>query len=98
MLFIDCCRVVGLAARFVSGYQEGDPETIKREMHAWPEVYLPFAGWRGFDPTHGLAVRDTHIALASAPGPTGAAPISGTFRGSEASATLTHEIDIARID
>ena len=51
VLFIDICRAVGLAARFVSGYQEGDADQDKRYLHAWAEVYLPGAGWRGFDPT-----------------------------------------------
>ena len=69
VLFIDICRVVGLAARFVSGYQEGDDDQDKRYMHAWAEVYLPGAGWRGFDPTHGLAVADRHVAVAAAAEP-----------------------------
>ena len=49
MLFIDICRSVGLAARFVSGYQEGDADQDKRYMHAWAEVYLPGAGWIGLE-------------------------------------------------
>ncbi len=65
VLFIEVCRAIGLAARFVSGYQEGDPDSHDRHLHAWVEVYLPGAGWRGFDPTHGSAVADRHIALVS---------------------------------
>ncbi len=44
--FVDACRSVGLAARFVSGYQEGDEDQHRRELHAWSEVYIPSAGWR----------------------------------------------------
>ena len=34
MLFIDACRAVGIAARFVSGYQRGGNGQEKRYMHA----------------------------------------------------------------
>jgi transglutaminase-like putative cysteine protease len=74
---MEVCRAVGLAARFVSGYQEGDPEARERDLHAWAEVYLPGAGWRGYDPTHGLAVSDRHISLVAAAVPSYAAPVSG---------------------
>ncbi|NEQ55538.1 MAG: transglutaminase family protein, partial [Leptolyngbya sp. SIO3F4] len=66
MLFMAACRAVGLAARFVSGYQRGDTDQMSYELHAWPEVYIPGGGWRGFDPTLGLAVADGHVALAAA--------------------------------
>ena len=67
VLFIAACRSVGLAARFVSGYQEGDPDMVQRHLHAWAEVYIPGAGWRGYDPTHGLAVADKELAHCSLP-------------------------------
>src|SRR5262249_49336122 len=51
VLYIDACRCVGLAARFVSGYQDSYRNQGKRDLHAWAEVYLPGAGWRGYDPT-----------------------------------------------
>jgi transglutaminase-like putative cysteine protease len=92
VLWIDICRSVGLAARFVSGYQEGDAEHDKRYMHAWGEVFLPGAGWRGFDPTHGLAVSDRHIAIAAAADPQHAAPITATYRGNNVEAKLYAEV------
>jgi transglutaminase-like putative cysteine protease len=86
------CRAVGLPARFVSGYQEGDPDRDERDLHAWFEVWLPGGGWRGYDPTHGLAVSDRHVALAAAPEPEGAAPVVGAFRGDEATVALSHDV------
>ncbi|HEY5893737.1 MAG TPA: transglutaminase family protein, partial [Chthoniobacterales bacterium] len=87
VLFIEACRAFGIAARFVSGYHKYGTDPARRHMHAWPEVYLPGGGWRGYDPTHGLAVADLHIPVASCWQPVGAAPISGAFCSNGASST-----------
>jgi transglutaminase-like putative cysteine protease len=63
VLFVEACRSQGLPARFVSGYWRGIHSQDRREMHAWAEVYLPGAGWRGYDPVPGLAVTDTHVGV-----------------------------------
>lgn len=94
VLFLAACRHVGLPARFVSGYHEGPPERGERELHAWAETYLPGGGWRGFDPSLGLAVADRHVAVAAAPDPRGAAPVAGTFRGPGRLVRLDHAIDL----
>ncbi len=93
VLFIAVCRTRGIAARFVSGYQEGDGDRPHRAMHAWPEVYLPGGGWRGFDPTHGLAVADGHVAVAAAAESADATPVAGGYVG-EAHAALKTEVRI----
>ncbi|MGA7933391.1 MAG: transglutaminase family protein [Kovacikia sp.] len=93
VLFMEVCRAIGLPSRFVSGYQEGDPGSTDLHLHAWAEVYLPGAGWRGFDPSHGTAVADRHIALVSSIFPAYAAPISGSFsQGSGAQAEMTYQL------
>lgn len=79
-LFIAACRSLGIAARFVSGYLLGNPQQ-EHQLHAWAEVYLPGAGWRGFDPTEGSIVVNRHVFLTSTARPELAAPISGTFSG-----------------
>ncbi len=110
VLFMEVCRSVGLAARFVSGYQESSAElapeqnlaeTTKiselQQLHAWAEVYLPGAGWRGYDPTHGLAVADDHIALIASPQPAQAAPITGSIQtGYLAQATMNYQLTIQK--
>ena len=95
VLFNEMCRAVGLAARFVSGYHEREAPDGRRYLHAWSEVYLPGAGWRGFDPAEGLAVADRHVVLASGLQPLTAAPTDGTFRGNGASSTLDSQIVIS---
>ena len=92
VLLMDACRAMGIGARFVSGYHEGDSMLTERELHAWVEVYLPGAGWRGYDAMYGSAVSDRHIALAAGPTPHAAAPTSGTFRGTGATSTMQTEI------
>lgn len=94
VLFNDACRAVGLASRFVSGYHECESIDGRRHLHAWSEVYLPGAGWRGFDPAEGLAVADRHVALASGALPLLTSPTYGTFRGTGAESTLEAQIVI----
>ena len=89
-LFMAACRSLGIAARFVSGYLLGNPQQ-EHQLHAWAEVYLPGAGWRGFDPTEGSVVVNRHIFLTSTAKPDLAAPISGTFSG-HANSTLRSEL------
>jgi transglutaminase-like putative cysteine protease len=92
VLFVAACRAVGIPARFVSGYHEGDPEARAKDLHAWAEAWLPGAGWRGFDPSIGLAVADRHIVLAAAPDPAGAAALSGGYGAAVAGARLSAEV------
>lgn len=94
VLFIDACRAAGLAARFVSGYAWDAVDDDQRELHAWAEVYLPGAGWRGYDPTSGLAVSDRHVAIAASPTASYAAPTAGTFTGPRVDTNLTYDIQM----
>ncbi len=93
-LFIEACRFLGLAARFVSGYlytptlQAGPGAT-----HAWSEVYLPGAGWKGFDSTSGEVVGNDHIAVAVSRHPEAVPPVSGTFIG-YAGPSSSMEVDV----
>jgi len=81
-LFMAASRHLGLAARFVSGYQHAEPSAFNYgSTHAWAEVYLPGAGWTGFDPTNGIITGSSHIAVAVARSPEWVPPVSGSFVG-----------------
>lgn len=82
-LFVEACRYLRIAARFVSGYHT----TYEREVgpgstHAWAEVYLPGPGWKGFDPTGSILTGSEHIATAVARHPEAVPPVSGSYLAS----------------
>jgi len=81
MLMVEACRCVGLPARFVSGYHLVDPKPEHYDLHAWAEVYLPGAGWRGFDPSGMGSIDDRYITLATSSKPDLTAAITGSFSG-----------------
>ena len=75
-------RHFGLASRFVSGYlYTRPPEAGNASTHAWAEVYLPGAGWRGFDPTGGEVTGNRHIGMAVARHPEAVPPVAGSYLG-----------------
>jgi transglutaminase-like putative cysteine protease len=86
-LFVATSRQLGLAARFVSGYlyepvrPDGSvaSNVAAGSMHAWAEVYLPGAGWRGFDPTNGLLADHHFLPAAVANVPDWVSPIQGRY-------------------
>jgi transglutaminase-like putative cysteine protease len=90
-LFVATSRQLGLAARFVSGYlyepvrPDGTAASnvAAGSMHAWAEVYLPGAGWRGFDPTNGLLADHHFLPAAVASVPDWVSPIQGRYFHSE---------------
>jgi transglutaminase-like putative cysteine protease len=81
-LFMSAARHLGLAARFVSGYLYAEPSAFNYgSTHAWVEVFLPGAGWKGFDPTIGKLVGTDHTAVAVARLPESVPPVAGSFVG-----------------
>jgi transglutaminase-like putative cysteine protease len=94
VLFNELCRCQGLAARFVSGYWRGHGSVARRHLHAWSEVYLPGAGWVGYDPSTGMAVADDHVPLAAARDAKFTAPVEGLFAGNDAEARMTWNLRI----
>ena len=98
-LFIEACRYLGLASRFVSGYLHAPAtEAGNAATHAWAEVYLPGPGWKGFDPTIGEITGARHIAVAVARHPEAVPPIAGSFMGPiEPAPTLTVSVQVVAL-
>jgi len=99
-LFLESCRRLGIAARFVSGYVHGPAtESGGAATHAWAEVYLPGAGWKGFDPTNAVVVGPDHIPVAVHHHPETVPPVAGTFTGPPGvSSTLSVDVQIAEVN
>jgi hypothetical protein len=80
VLMMEAARYWGLGARFVTGYIQL-AEGQHGATHAWTEIYLPGAGWRGFDPTNNKLVGSEHISVAVAREQEKASPLSGSWEG-----------------
>lgn len=82
LLFMEAVKCLGLASRFVSGYLHAPLMSNQvGSTHAWAEVYLPGAGWKGFDPTIGDIVGSDHIPVAVSRLAESVPPISGSYAG-----------------
>ncbi|MBT6250408.1 MAG: transglutaminase family protein, partial [Nitrospina sp.] len=100
-LFICLCRLIDIPARYRVGYiyTGGDYENKLQSdaSHAWVEVYLPFLGWRGFDPTNGCMVAQDHIRVASGRNYRDATPVSGTIYKGGGTEQLKVEVQIRKV-
>lgn len=79
-LFIACCRVRGLPARYVSGYvHPGDAPHAA--SHAWADVFLADQGWVSVDVTHRGFASDHLCRLAVGRDYASAGPVRGVRVG-----------------
>ena len=79
------CRSVGIPARYASGYLYNGPTDHlvgAQASHAWAEVYLPGAGWIGFDPTNNNLADERYVKVAVGRDYDDVAPVEGTYHGS----------------
>ena len=98
-LFMEACRFLGLAARFVSGYMYSSEIQGQMSMHGWAEVYLPGAGWIGFDPSWGLLASSNYFPVAVSRHSEHVPPISGTYFGTPRAFLRSHvDLFVKRID
>jgi len=80
VLMMEAARYWGFGARFVSGYIQM-AEGQHGATHAWTEIYLPGAGWHGFDPTNNKRAGSEHISMAVAREQEKTMPLSGSWAG-----------------
>jgi transglutaminase-like putative cysteine protease len=91
-LMIAALRMLGLAARYVSGYlltrpPSGQPRLVGADAsHAWVQVYCPDTpglpdGWLDLDPTNDLVPGTSHVRVALGRDYGDVAPLRGVIRG-----------------
>lgn len=83
-VMLGMCRSVGIPARYASGYlYNGPTDTLvgAQASHAWAEVYLPAAGWIGFDPTNNTLADERYVKVAVGRDYEDVAPVRGNYHG-----------------
>ena len=98
LLMMEAARLLGFAARFVTGYiyvPARDEGRIRGSgaTHAWVQIFLPGAGWVEFDPTNAIIGNRDLIRVGVARDPRQARPLAGSFIGPHTS-YLGMEIDV----
>jgi transglutaminase-like putative cysteine protease/predicted glutamine amidotransferase len=100
-LFICLARLLGVPARYTCGYiytggsQRRMGNRVQSEAsHAWVQVYLPEAGWKGFDPTNGILTQTDHIRVAVGRNYRDATPTGGTIYVGGGGEALTVDVKV----
>jgi len=103
-LAVASCRMVGLAARYVSGYIEtvappGQEKLVGADAsHAWCSVWTPGAGWIDFDPTNGHLPVNDHVTVAWGRDYADVIPVRGVMIGPAATQVLDVAVDVERVE
>ena len=111
LLFMEAARLLGFAARFVTGYlydSSTDPGRSAADdpgvsgggsTHAWADVFIPGAGWIEFDPTNRIVAGRNLIRIAVTRSPAQAVPASGTYRHEGAACLgMDVRVSVSRVD
>jgi transglutaminase-like putative cysteine protease len=103
-IMVACWRMMGLPARYVSGYlltqpPPGKPRLVGADAsHAWVSVYVPDVpghdGWFDFDPTNDRVPGEDYVTLAVGRDFSDVSPMRGVIHGG-ASHTLRVGVTVA---
>ena len=80
-VFLSAARLMGLPARYVSGYLMMDEQVDQEASHAWAEAYVQGLGWVGFDVSNEVCPDERYVRVATGLDYQDAAPISGMRYG-----------------
>lgn len=95
-VFIAAARVLGIPARYVSGYLwTGADDRPYDASHAWAETHIPGLGWVGFDAANRICPTENYVRVAVGLDYDAAAPVRGLRRG-PAEESLSVEVQVRR--
>ena len=80
-IFIAGARLMGLPARYVSGYLMMNDRVEQDASHAWAEAHIAGVGWVGFDVSNDICPDERYVRVATGLDYRDAAPISGLRLG-----------------
>jgi transglutaminase-like putative cysteine protease len=80
-VFIGASRLLGLPARYVSGYLMMNDRIDQEAGHAWAEAHVAGLGWVGFDVSNGISPDTRYVRLATGCDYREAAPVTGISIG-----------------
>lgn len=80
-VFIGAARLLGMPARYVSGYLMMNDRVDQEAGHAWAEAHVKGLGWVGFDVSNGICPDARYVRLATGCDYRDAAPITGISVG-----------------
>ena len=80
-IFCSAARLMGLPARYVSGYLMMNDRVEQDASHAWAEAFFEGLGWVGFDISNGYSPDERYIRIATGIDFREAAPVSGMRMG-----------------
>ena len=98
-VMLGLCRAVGIPARYASGYLYNGPKDSlvgAQASHAWSEVYLPAAGWIGFDPTNNTLADERYVKISVGRDYEDVAPVRGNYNGTGHCRMEVH-VEVAKI-
>jgi len=88
-IFVACARMLGVPARYVSGYLMMDDRIEQEATHAWAEAWVQGLGWVGFDISNGISPDPRYVRVATGRDYRDAAPVTGISFGA-----LTEELSV----
>ena len=80
-IFVGCARMLGVPARYVSGYLMMNDRVEQEAGHAWAEAHVDGLGWVGFDVSNGISPDSRYVRVATGRDYREAAPLTGISYG-----------------
>lgn len=95
-LFIATARILGIPARYVSGYLLMDETPEQTATHAWAEAHIAGLGWVGFDAANKICPDERYVKISTGLCYKDCAPVSGLRIGGTAEEQLSVTLIVAQ--
>ena len=80
-IFIGAARLLGIPARYVSGYLMMNDRIDQEAGHGWAEAHVDGLGWVAFDVSNGISADARYVRVATGCDYREAAPVTGISYG-----------------